>query len=113
ELTIRLKPVDGGFAFQVEPGPYCRGTIDTGDPTPADVPAMDLDALRRRSTLAIDAPDLYEKFRQAGVRLGPYCQGVEQIWLSDEAALGELRVPASETSSLAQYTLHPTLLDGA
>ena len=56
---------------------------------------------------------LYEKFQQAGVRCGPVCQGIVQLWLGDNEALAELGVPAAEVAGLSAYQLHPTLLDGA
>ncbi len=117
EVVLRLTPEGGRFAFQVETDgsqtPCCRGVVSYDDVSRSDPPRMDLDAVRRRCDYEIDAASLYAKFREGGVHLGPFCQGVEHIWMADDAALGELRIPGGESASLAQYALHPTVLDGA
>jgi acyl transferase domain-containing protein/thioesterase domain-containing protein/acyl carrier protein/SAM-dependent methyltransferase len=107
DLTVRLTPESGRFAFSVDN--FCRGVVETGEPAPAAEPAIDIAAFRRHAAFEIDAPELYEKFRQAGVALGPFCRGVEHIWMTDASALGELIFPAGEAPCL----IHPTLLDGA
>ncbi|HRY15173.1 MAG TPA: SDR family NAD(P)-dependent oxidoreductase, partial [Candidatus Competibacteraceae bacterium] len=73
----------------------------------------DLAGVRQRATRQLDRTALYRLFEQAGVACGPYCQGVAELWLGENEALAELRLPAGEAAALPYYTLHPTLLDGA
>ncbi|MDQ5909860.1 MAG: Carrier protein, partial [Pseudomonadota bacterium] len=107
--TLRFTVQSGSAAAP----PHCRGELRLGEAVDAAVPRLDLAEVRRRATRQFDRTALYALFTRAGVVCGPYCQGVGELWLGENEALAELRLPPGEASALRHYTLHPTLLDGA
>ncbi|HEY2322106.1 MAG TPA: SDR family NAD(P)-dependent oxidoreductase [Thermoanaerobaculia bacterium] len=74
-------------------------------------PSIDLDAWLALPESDVDA--LFAAFEAAGVVLGPYCRGLRRLRIDGDEAFAELQLPAGESRSLAHYTLHPTLIDGA
>lgn len=72
--------------------------------------AIDIDIWLARADTDVEA--LNCRFDSAGVVLGPYCRGLQRLWLKDSEAFAQLRLPVGEARSLAYYTLHPTLVDG-
>ena len=72
-----------------------------------------IDEIKSRCPREIGKETFYSGYEEVGISYGSYFQGVKQIWSNHEEALGFLSIPAGYESELKQYTLHPTLMDGA
>ncbi|MCX7293784.1 SDR family oxidoreductase, partial [Janthinobacterium sp.] len=55
--------------------------------------------------------DCYARFAQVGLDYGPGHQALQTVYLGERMALARLQLPASVADSLADYVLHPSLLD--
>jgi acyl transferase domain-containing protein/acyl carrier protein/thioesterase domain-containing protein/NAD(P)-dependent dehydrogenase (short-subunit alcohol dehydrogenase family)/SAM-dependent methyltransferase len=108
--TVSLE-LDAAGAFVIRSGAatVASGRTLSGAAAAPDVPVLE-NWLDRPAS---DITALMAGFDQAGVRLGPYCRGLHRLWLGEGEALAQLQLPAGESRSLAFYTLHPTLVDGA
>ena len=52
--------------------------------------AFDADAMRKRSTEAIDAATFYALMQARGAHFGPRFQGVQRVWRGEDEAFGEV-----------------------
>lgn len=59
----------------------------------------------------ISADKHYESLQQRGLQYGPAFRGVSQIWRRDGEAIGRIALPETERSEIADYQIHPSLLD--
>jgi polyketide synthase PksM len=66
-----------------------------------------------RCGIPLDSAAFYKPFEEAGIAYGAYFKGVNRVWSGRDEALGYISLPQEFKSELKQYTLHPTLLDGA
>src|SRR5262249_34977595 len=55
----------------------------------------------------------YASFEKLGLRYGPGHQGLGELLVGHEQALGHIVLPAAVQASLRNYVLHPSLLDAA
>ncbi|MBV8458696.1 MAG: polyketide synthase dehydratase domain-containing protein, partial [Acetobacteraceae bacterium] len=73
---------------------------------------LDVAAVERRCDRRQDPTELYALFQQAGIRYGPYFQGIEWMRYNDGEVLARLRL--SEVASRETgHLLHPALVDNA
>jgi acyl transferase domain-containing protein/NADPH:quinone reductase-like Zn-dependent oxidoreductase/short-subunit dehydrogenase/ubiquinone/menaquinone biosynthesis C-methylase UbiE/acyl carrier protein len=72
-----------------------------------------LERIRSRCTRKLSKTECYLKLRRMGLQYGPCHQGIEEIWLGDDEALGDIRVPDAIFEEAADYNLHPAVLDSA
>ncbi len=70
-------------------------------------------AARARCTQAVDVPAFYAELARHGLRYGPSFQGVTALWRGEGEAVGEIALPESLSAQLANFELHPALLDAA
>jgi acyl transferase domain-containing protein/acyl carrier protein len=62
-------------------------------------------------TQEMSGDEYYQRMRACGFEYGPSFQGVQHLWLAQDAALGLIHLPASlSPQNLARYA-HPALLD--
>ncbi|WP_432103583.1 SDR family NAD(P)-dependent oxidoreductase [Streptomyces sp. bgisy091] len=92
-----------------------QGLIDLADDGRAEDlgETLDLDALRARLTSKVTADEFYPRIHALGLQLGPSYQGIEQVHMSEDEVLSEIRLPGHLHGSAAPFGLHPCLLDSA
>ena len=66
---------------------------------------------RLKSQALISASEHYQLTEAVGLTYLAAFQGVQQVWVEDQAALAELRIPEKIEAGFAQHLLHPALLD--
>ncbi|VAW80207.1 Polyketide synthase modules and related proteins [hydrothermal vent metagenome] len=71
-----------------------------------------LNTLRAEIVDPVSVADTYNNFRDKGIHYGPCFQPIHNLWSGDKGILGELVLPENLTRSLADYSMHPVLLDG-
>ena len=76
---------------------------------PADQVASDLAGLRTRCRRAVDGQAHYGQLLARGADFGPAFQGVRQLWVGEDEALGEVDVLLAP---MAGSRPHPATLDG-
>lgn len=68
--------------------------------------------IQRRSTARIAGTDYYRQLAAKAIQYGPFFQSITQLWLDNKSVLGELRISNHHANELANYNLHPAVLDG-
>ncbi|MCP3682244.1 MAG: SDR family NAD(P)-dependent oxidoreductase, partial [bacterium] len=84
-----------------------------GNSKEINVQHVSIDDIKSRCTQEFDKESLYVMFDGIGINYGTYFQTLKQIHYNEEEALGVLSLPSSHENELNEYTLHPTLMDGA
>jgi acyl transferase domain-containing protein/acyl carrier protein/SAM-dependent methyltransferase len=74
---------------------------------------LSIEAIKSRCTGRMDKSTIYSRFEGMGLDYGPYFQGLEQIFMNEQEALGYLELPPAYREKAGYYTLHPTMMDGA
>jgi acyl transferase domain-containing protein/acyl carrier protein len=69
-----------------------------------------LDSIHQRCHLEVSST-CYAGFKTRGLEYGPSFQGIERLWLGDQEALGQIRLPEELVADFEDYQLHPALLD--
>lgn len=59
----------------------------------------------------VTSEEHYQKLDQRGFPFGPAMQGVQRLWRRDSEALVEIEAPAEVMDEMADFHLHPALLD--
>ena len=116
EVGIVLSPGDGD---EIDYGIYtggqeahCQGrAVLRGESATAKLEIEPLRARMERGPLASAA--LYEACARLGLLYGPSFQAVTGIHRGAGEVLAELRLPDAASGDAAEYTLHPSLMDGA
>jgi acyl transferase domain-containing protein/acyl carrier protein len=102
--------VYGGEAGQV----HCRGSVRyvlREDGAPA---VLDLTALRAQCNRpSLGAAQCYQAFTAMGLEYGAAHRAVQEVHVADHLVLARLELPASLADTADQFTLHPSLMDGA
>lgn len=92
---------------------HMSGTIAREAPAEADLPDLDLDAVRMRCPNSIAPAGFYENLEARGIEYGPAFQAVERIWRGEREALAVVVPPAEVAPETGSYGIHPVLLDAA
>jgi acyl transferase domain-containing protein len=79
-------------------------------PDPSDAPQHDVEAIVRRCDTLTWQPDLTDTTL---VTFGARWQVVENVWVGDGEQVVQLAMPAGLDDDIAEFGLHPSLLDGA
>jgi len=82
------------------------------DPEPTEA-ALDLMTIQNRLPGIREKADIYAKFDSIGLDYGPQFQGLQTIWHGRDEALGRLNPTPQSESGLADYHIHPTILDAS
>ncbi|KAF1007427.1 MAG: Polyketide synthase PksN [Luteibacter sp.] len=120
EARVELFPGPDGVAFEVysegEGGRkilHSQGRIGYA-PSPGEhVSHVDLEAIRKRCRKVAEGDDVYPRFRDLGLDLGPSFRSLREVYRGDGEALGLLRLPEARRADLSELILHPSLIDGA
>ncbi|MGA1867996.1 MAG: thioester reductase domain-containing protein [bacterium] len=73
----------------------------------------DIDAIKRRCSAVKDGSECYRHFHTLGFQYGPRFQSIKRLWSNETEALSLLEVPAQIKEKFEDFTLHPSLMDGA
>lgn len=83
----------------------------TGQVFKAQPSTLAITALQAAATHIVNKPQHYQLTQQVGLTYKTAFQGVQQVWVSELAALAELQTPDCLNATLAEHVLHPALLD--
>ena len=70
-----------------------------------------LDAARIRCTAAVAGEVFYSALSRKGNQWGPAFQGMKEVWLGDDEAVGRIEVPSSLLGEVGRYRFHPAVSD--
>jgi hypothetical protein len=91
---------------------HCRG--DARFSRERVLPTLDLERLKSQMTRgSVDAAGVYAILASMGLEYGVAHRGITALHLGREELLADLRLPAAVAAGLAQYVLHPALVDAA
>ena len=123
DVSVALFPTPDGIDYEVhgvETGAdgstreivHSRGLVLVGEEA---APArLDVAQLRARTAQRqLDASRIYAAYEKMGIVYGPTHQGVTTIHQGDGQVFAQLRLPAMADQTLADYLLHPSLMDAA
>ena len=74
---------------------------------------ISVDEIKQRCPRKTSREEIYTHFAELGMHYGPYYQGMAEVWSNDEEALGKFELPLEYHGEVADYTLHPALMDTA
>ncbi len=87
---------------------HARGSVRPV--SPAVLPALDLEEIRRRCSHCLDRAEFFQRFADMGYQYGPSFRGIVQLWRGEGEALAEIHVP-KDVGEMSDYRLHPAVLD--
>jgi acyl transferase domain-containing protein len=70
-----------------------------------------IEAARARCDTAIAGGSFYAALAAKGNQWGPCFQGMDQVWIGENEAVGRVRVPAPLADEFARYRFHPAVSD--
>jgi len=80
----------------------------------SDVPYRDISSLTRNPAAAnISSQDVYRIFTQMGIEYGPAHQAVQTLLATPDCVIARLALHPNLCAELADYALHPALMDAA
>ncbi|MFJ6573276.1 amino acid adenylation domain-containing protein [Streptomyces sp. NPDC091292] len=89
---------------------HASGVVRTGQRRSAG-PALDIDAVRRRSPRHLGGEECYAGLAALGYQYGPAFQAIEEVWIGAGEVLARIRPPAAIGDEAARHHIHPVLLD--
>jgi len=91
---------------------HCRGSATR---VSGEAPArIDIAGIKYRATDGeIDAGVIYPAYHRMGMRFGPAHEAVSRVHRGQGEVIAQLALPSTVGDTLAAYTLHPSLMDGA
>ncbi|WP_045825685.1 SDR family NAD(P)-dependent oxidoreductase [Teredinibacter turnerae] len=95
---------------------HCEGQVnfDTRDVGSVQKSYLnEIDALRSSCDAKLSREDLYAQFRQYGLDYGPAYQAIKVLYRSENKALSQIELPEEIATSLEEFGLHPSIIDGA
>lgn len=93
---------------------HARGKVRGNGPVhETSAPGINPDQVMERCRYRIPGPDHYSRLERAGFGYGPCFQSIDRILFNDREALALLRIPGVLKSTAHNFTLHPSLMDGA
>ncbi|MDJ0515594.1 MAG: SDR family NAD(P)-dependent oxidoreductase [Trichodesmium sp. MO_231.B1] len=91
---------------------HTKGKIYT-DPTANSQTKIDLEKYQAECNQVIEIKEHYQECSSRGIDYGSTFQGIKKLWKGEGKALGEIILSEELTAQLADYQLHPALLDSA
>lgn len=115
EARIQVDRDGDGVCFEVRSGEgdglHCRAELDTGD-GPGEA-ALDIATAEQRCQRVIDAATLREGFARQGIVYGEFYQGLREVRVGGDEALGTIDLPEAGRVLEGRCALHPAVLDAA
>ncbi|QLE75412.1 type I polyketide synthase [Streptomyces rectiverticillatus] len=124
-VQLRVSAAEGGASVRAYARPaddsgrqpewtlHMTGTIVPEAPAAADLPVLDLDAVRKRCPDPVAPAGFYESLGLRGLGYGPAFRAVDQLWRGDREMLASVAAPAGVASETGAYGIHPVFLDAA
>ena len=120
EVRIVVNDDNGKLHYEIQTGTHAQTiTHSKGEfrlnaaPSAGTDQRISVEETKARCSHHIDRETLYASFKDAGIAYGSYFQGLNEVWGSDEEALGHVSLPPEHEHQLTQYALHPSLIDAA
>ncbi|MGF1537807.1 MAG: SDR family NAD(P)-dependent oxidoreductase [Elainellaceae cyanobacterium] len=118
-LQTILTPDGDGYRFEIysraSTAPddawlrHCEGIIALAEP--AEPEPLDIEALKRSRPEPRSAATHYQQCEQRGLSYSGPFRSIQSLWCGDGRVLGQIQSPGAIASELADYHLHPALLD--
>lgn len=91
---------------------HSRGNVGfSSEPCAASRQTIDIDLLSRGKT-KISGTQVYDKFRQHQLNLGPSFQSMTEMLAGEAEAVAFIELPPHLQGNFSEFTLHPTIVDG-
>ncbi len=74
---------------------------------------FDINAIKKRCVNRRSGEECYAEFEKRGLRYGTGFQVIQEMRFNEREVLSELALPACVRNEFRDYTLHPSLMDGA
>ncbi|UCH49735.1 MAG: SDR family NAD(P)-dependent oxidoreductase [Betaproteobacteria bacterium] len=121
KVLVSIKAAEAGeFAYEIRSGAAMKsianatGSVRRLESAPdQSLQRIAIAQIGERCPESLDKETIYQRFRSMGIDYGPYFQSLEQIVRNRAEALGQIRIPGAFEGELGEFTLHPSLLDGA
>jgi acyl transferase domain-containing protein/acyl carrier protein/SAM-dependent methyltransferase len=120
DILIVIKEENGHLQYEIQSKDgsstitHAKGGIhQTGASSSKSYQRLPIEEIKAGCPQLVNQETFYHRFNEIGIGYGSYFQGLTQIWGNDREALGRLILPPEYEGELSDYTLHPTLLDGA
>ena len=104
--SFRFYSLSGDDSWTLHSTGEIRSTSD-----PAIAESFAIEQIKSRCEDEISADKHYNALQQRGLQYGPSFQGVRQIWRREGEAIGRISLAESERAEIANYQVHPSLLD--
>ncbi|WP_439196879.1 SDR family NAD(P)-dependent oxidoreductase [Bacillus velezensis] len=122
-LTIytHISVKDGSILFNMSPDEdaavrtgFVTGELDYDHHyNDDDIENIDRQEMINRSAFVREQDECYEYFRENGFLYGRAFQPIQRLWGGGTEAVAHLLLPKEAAYALENYTLHPSLIDGA
>jgi thioester reductase-like protein len=89
---------------------HAAGRLHRG-PTSTAQATVPIEEIRARCPYEMGHDEWYSLFSEVGLDYGPLFRGIERLWCAADESLARIKVPDDLTKSIAQYHLHPAILD--
>jgi len=96
-----------------KPNIHAYGKIVFSSLEPKVSESLDIDDIRKRCLNKKTKQDIYDVFNEIGLNYGPAFQVIKDTCNNSSEILGHIQLPDHLKTTLPQYVLHPSLLDGA
>ncbi|WP_238651999.1 SDR family NAD(P)-dependent oxidoreductase [Paenibacillus piscarius] len=92
---------------------HSQGSISYTEAGASGPPPQTIDLARlRQGKTGISGAEVYDRFRQHQLMLGPSFQSITELLTGETEALAFIELPALLREGFEAYTLHPTVTDG-
>ena len=91
---------------------HASGTLNANTPVSKPTVEVDRDDVLARMTYRIDGESFYQRIARCGLQYGPMFQVLSELHSGPGECLGQLTLPQSLQNELAEYVMHPAVLDG-
>lgn len=88
---------------------HCTGNLVT--PAPSPPPSLPIAELRNHLAPGPPVAEFYRDCDNRGIQYGSDFQALQQLWVGEQEALGQVQLPSTLAAELADYQFHPVLLD--
>ncbi len=121
KVYISLYPQDKGAEFEVytftdgtEKNTHSSGSIGFSKEKTVKQPQMlNLVQIKERCRDYVEGSSCYSNFNRAGLHYKEAFNVIEGVWVGEDEALSSLVLPSVAEKDCENYTLHPSIIDGA
>jgi acyl transferase domain-containing protein/SAM-dependent methyltransferase len=116
-VQLSCSPDSAGFAIATQAedsnAPWVQhvvGSLRARPEEPACTP-FNPEEVKGRAVGRVERAEVYEALKRIGLEYGPTFQGIEQLWVGDNEALGRIVVAEEVQKEADRYYLHPAVAD--